>query len=272
MVDQKVGPYATPYQYTGQELDEKTGLYYYGARYYNPRISQFMSVDPLADEFPGWSPYNYTINNPINMIDPDGRAPEPPDWLHKIMDYFNFGSLQRGTDGEKKQTLNRLHDASNKANEIRNSALDVIESGAKDVGIAADMVEVGALGTTAATGGTSSPVTIPLAGGAEVVGGFALGVEVGVDYFRDGKIDQTGTDIFMNFIFGRSGKLAEDGVKAMNIGGKHAKQTEDAVNSIGQTVNKTAESVITEEVKKRSVDEYDNRILLSFNWTCMVCE
>jgi hypothetical protein len=33
-------------------------------------------VDPLASSFAAWSPYNYTLNNPINMIGPDGRAPE----------------------------------------------------------------------------------------------------------------------------------------------------------------------------------------------------
>ncbi len=32
-----------------------------------------MSVDPLASKYPSWSPYNYTLNNPINNYDPDGN-------------------------------------------------------------------------------------------------------------------------------------------------------------------------------------------------------
>lgn len=61
------------YKFNGKELDGETGYYYYGARYYNPRVSLWLSVDPLAEKYPSWSPYNYTFNNPIKYIDPDWR-------------------------------------------------------------------------------------------------------------------------------------------------------------------------------------------------------
>ncbi|MEZ5059812.1 MAG: RHS repeat-associated core domain-containing protein [Saprospiraceae bacterium] len=50
--------------------------YDYGFRIYNPGLGRFLSVDPLAAEFPSWSSYSYTFNNPIRFIDPDGRAPD----------------------------------------------------------------------------------------------------------------------------------------------------------------------------------------------------
>ena len=65
--------YNSPYKFNGKELDEETGFYYYGARYYDPRISVWQSVDPLAEKYPSWSPYNFCYNNPLRFIDPDGR-------------------------------------------------------------------------------------------------------------------------------------------------------------------------------------------------------
>lgn len=65
-----------PYLFNGKELDFETGLYYYGARYYDPKVSIFLNVDPLAEKYPHISPYTYVANNPINAIDPDGREPE----------------------------------------------------------------------------------------------------------------------------------------------------------------------------------------------------
>ena len=82
-----------PFRFTGKELDEETGLYYYGARYLDPKYSRWLSGDPALNEYipsPGTEPsklagmggvyntinlqlYHYSNNNPITYIDPDGR-------------------------------------------------------------------------------------------------------------------------------------------------------------------------------------------------------
>jgi len=57
-------------------LDEETGLYYFGARYYNPSLGRFITPDTII---PGFSDpqalnrYSYCLNNPINRVDPDGH-------------------------------------------------------------------------------------------------------------------------------------------------------------------------------------------------------
>ena len=73
-IDERNNTWNTPYKFNGKELDEETGLYYYGARYYDPRTSVWISVDPLAEKYPNTSPYVYCHNNPIKYIDPDGRS------------------------------------------------------------------------------------------------------------------------------------------------------------------------------------------------------
>lgn len=83
----------SPYKFNGKELDAETGYYYYGARYYNPRVSLWLSVDPLADYNPMYNdehyidgdhnegiynsgnnnPYIYTYQNPVIFVDPNGK-------------------------------------------------------------------------------------------------------------------------------------------------------------------------------------------------------
>jgi RHS repeat-associated protein len=72
-VEERTNSWSTPYKFNGKELDEETGLYYYHARYYDPRLSVWLSVDPLAEKFPNISSYVYCSNNPVMRIDPDGK-------------------------------------------------------------------------------------------------------------------------------------------------------------------------------------------------------
>ena len=60
--------------FTGKEKDTETGYYYFGARYYNSDFSIWLSVDPMADKYPGLSPYNYCAWNPMRLVDPDGDS------------------------------------------------------------------------------------------------------------------------------------------------------------------------------------------------------
>jgi RHS repeat-associated protein len=60
-------------KFTGKERDAESGLDYFGARYYNPDIVRWTSVDPLWEKHPDWTPYNYVLGNPLLLVDPDGR-------------------------------------------------------------------------------------------------------------------------------------------------------------------------------------------------------
>ena len=68
--------YTTPYLYNGKEIDPMHGLnmYDYGARW---KDLGWLTIDPLAEKYYSISPYAYCGNNPVNLIDPDGRAWKP---------------------------------------------------------------------------------------------------------------------------------------------------------------------------------------------------
>lgn len=57
-------------RFTGKDFDATTGLYYMGARYYDPTLGRFISEDPIQE---GWNWYTYSMNNPLKYFDPDGE-------------------------------------------------------------------------------------------------------------------------------------------------------------------------------------------------------
>ena len=67
------------FRFTGKELSAETGLYDFSARFLHTKFGRFTTIDPLAEKYPGISPYAYCNGNPVNFVDPDGM-----DWIKNM--------------------------------------------------------------------------------------------------------------------------------------------------------------------------------------------
>ena len=90
LVDEHSSSEDLPYKFNGKEMDEETGLYYYGARYMDPKISLWYGSDPLSEEYENVSTFVYCHGNPICLFDPDGQG-----------DYYTNGGVWLGSDQKK---------------------------------------------------------------------------------------------------------------------------------------------------------------------------
>ena len=75
LVDEHSSSESMPYKFNGKQLDDETGLYYYGARYMNPVASIWYGVDPLTDKYPNVGAIGYCVGNPISFKDIEGKFP-----------------------------------------------------------------------------------------------------------------------------------------------------------------------------------------------------
>jgi RHS repeat-associated protein len=90
------GSTPTSFKYTGQRQESGIGLYFYGARWYDPALGRFIQPDSIVPD-PGdaksFDRYAYVLNNPLRYSDPTGHySPE------ELMEHFGCDNLQCVTD------------------------------------------------------------------------------------------------------------------------------------------------------------------------------
>ena len=100
-IEERNNTWNTPYLFNAKEFDEETGMYYYGARYYEPRLSLWMTVDPMEENLPSSSTYSYAANNPIRFIDMEGKIPFDKSVAHTRIS-SRFGIRKHPITGELK--------------------------------------------------------------------------------------------------------------------------------------------------------------------------
>jgi RHS repeat-associated protein len=88
-------------------LDNETNYTYFGARYYDSDVSIWLSIDPLSDKYPSLSPFAYCANNPVILVDPDGR--EIDEWGIDV-----FGNIKHLKFKEGPDELYRIDSKGNK--------------------------------------------------------------------------------------------------------------------------------------------------------------
>ena len=89
-IEERNNTWNTPYLFNAKELDEETGMYYYGARYYDPRLSLWISTDPKKDNYPNISAYCFTANNPVILEDIGGDSIRLTGSIEGINIYLGF--------------------------------------------------------------------------------------------------------------------------------------------------------------------------------------
>ena len=170
---------ATNYKYTGQEEDPETGLYYYGARYYDPIIGRFISADTIVPNFAdpqSLNRYSYCGNNPIIYTDPNGHV----FWLVPILIGAAVGAASAAiTDGNI--LLGALTGAISGA--IFFGAGELIH-GAELAGSAFSAMEQA--GIHAAAGGLSGGINAAITGGNIGLGMLTGGISGGLAKYAGG--------------------------------------------------------------------------------------
>jgi len=120
------------YDFTSKEHDQETSYDYFGVRYYDSRIGRWGGVEPLLDKYLNFSPYIYTINNPLIFNDRKGmdiyiRGSDWEDIYDELNDYFKDSKMVFSYDKIDNNTI-KLKYSGNATSEVENLLKDAMDS------------------------------------------------------------------------------------------------------------------------------------------------
>jgi RHS repeat-associated protein len=126
------------FKFTGREYDSTTGLYYFRARFYDPVIGRFTSLDPIRFAGSDASLYRYVKNGPTLWGDPAGKQPKAKPPLKDLpFDYFDYENPAEMSDKDYDHIMLQL--------DLINDALDELQGKATDAEFAAAIGDARAL-------------------------------------------------------------------------------------------------------------------------------
>ena len=124
LVDEHTSSEDMPYKFNGKELDQETGLYYYGARYMNPVTSLWYGVDPEKEKSFLIGSYTFCNGNPIRLVDPDGKWSWP--WERaSLIEYRGEGVFGIRLENFSTATRNSFARANNDPNNWKHGEIGI---------------------------------------------------------------------------------------------------------------------------------------------------
>jgi len=249
------------YLYNKKELQDELGQYDYGARFYDPVIARWGSVDPLAEKGRRWSPYGYAFNDPMRFVDPDGMWPWPSMLDLKRAYNSTVSSVSKSYDQVVASTKSAYHQTTSAVSqagvttqkwttEHKAALLDVAKN-MQEVGDKTAVVGAGMAIAGAPVAGVGAAPGLAVAGAGGIVSTAGTVLEVTVDLVTGNNKDAaitTGNEVMYRGLEKLGSKAIDDALPGTSA---TVKVVAEQANKLIQTAVKTQTDKVVDKYKDK---------------------